>query len=71
MTCVSGKAKLYEIGNDEISLGEAYKKLTLESASKKDIPPVIELIDKVNQDYDSEIIKKLIDYEFIDELKKN
>lgn len=69
-TCEDGKAKLDEIGNDEIALGNAYKKLSLDSSSKSDIPSVIQLIDKVNSDYGSDLVSNLLDAKTIDEMKK-
>jgi len=71
LTCENGKAELYKIGHDETALGEAYKKLSLDSASKADIPAVIALIDTLNYDYSSDFIDNILDSKDVDDMKKS
>lgn len=71
LTCENGKAEIYQIGNDELLLGRAYKKLSVESSDKSDIPEVIRLINVVDVHYDSVLIKRINDAATIDEMKKS
>lgn len=70
LTCDAGKAQLQKTGRDSIKLGESYKKLSSESASKNDISATIGDIDTLNSDYDAEIITKLLSKADIDDAKK-
>ena len=70
LSCMTGKNQLAEIGNDEVSLGQAYKKLGSDSASSDDISATIRLIDEVNSDYRFGIVNKILDTASIDEAKK-
>lgn len=70
LTCEEGKSQIVEFGNSEIALGEAYKKLSSETASEEDINSVIRLIDRVNENYRLEIIAILLDRSDIDEAVK-
>jgi hypothetical protein len=71
LTCEQGKAQLIKIGNDEILLGNAYKKLDTDTANSADISNTIGRIDAVNADYDFEIVKKILDFSQISESKKS
>lgn len=71
MSCEEGKAQLKEVGNDEIALGAAYKKLDTTSNPKTDIPAAIALIDEVNSDYEFEIVTEILDASTVDETKKS
>src|SRR3989339_1614622 len=51
LTCSKGKTQLSKIGEDYIELGQAYKKLGSDSASKDDISKTIKLIDTLNNDF--------------------
>jgi len=70
VTCEEGKNKINEIGNDELSLGKAYKKLDQDSSSLAEIPQVIRLIDKLNADYKSNFVANSLDAEYITESMK-
>lgn len=70
LTCDEGKSQLKELGNDEITLGNAYIKVASDSASEADIQNAINLIDEVNNDYDFEIVTALLDQPAIDESQK-
>lgn len=70
LSCEKGKLQFKKFGDSEITLGEAYKVLSSESASTEDIQSVIWLIDRVNENYSLEIITKLLDYSVIDEAIK-
>ncbi|REG10521.1 hypothetical protein [Pelolinea submarina] len=70
LTCTEGKSQFRKFGDSEIALGKAYKELSSESASTEDIYSAIRLIDEVNENYDLEIIKKLMDNSDIDEAVK-
>lgn len=70
LTCNTAKTQLNRIGNNEISLGKAYAKLTSDAASKDDISLVISLIDKVNADLDLGVTKVFLDSSTIIETKK-
>src|SRR3712207_4681994 len=45
LTCEQGKIQLTELGNSEVALGHAYKKLGSDSASRDDIANTVVLID--------------------------
>lgn len=70
LSCQDGKLQFIEFGESEIALGNAYKVLDTESASTNDILSVISLIDKVNENYELEIINNTLDYSEIDEAIK-
>lgn len=69
-TCQEGKSQLYEVGNDEINLGKAYKKLDQEDADESDISATIPLIDKLNADYELPIVAEILDANTIEESRK-
>lgn len=69
LTCQEGKSEYYTVGSDEISLGKAYVKLTEDNANKTDVSVAIQLIDKVNADFDFPIIVDLSDASVITEFK--
>lgn len=71
LTCDQGKTQIFELGNDEVSLGNSYIKLSSDSASKADITTTIGFIDEVNSDYESGIVKYFLDASKIDETKKS
>jgi hypothetical protein len=70
LSCYQGKTQLEKIGGDALLLGQAYKKLNSDSASKDDISKTIELIDRLNSDYQSKIISSLVDWSDIDDARK-
>lgn len=70
LTCQQGKSQLYEVGNDEVSLGRAYEKLTENNSDRSDVLVVIPLIDKLSSDYNFPIVAKLLDAATIDESRK-
>lgn len=70
LTCEAGKAQLNTAGNNEIALGEAYKKLHSDSATELDMTTTIQRIDTMNADYESELISKILDQAVIEEVKK-
>lgn len=67
LTCLDGKAQLEKFALDNNSLGYAYKKLESDSASEDDISNTIRLIDRLNSDYEFEIITSILDWYIIDE----
>ena len=67
LSCEEGKSQLREFAEGEIALGEAYKVINSESASDADIYAVIRQIDRVNKNYNLEIIISLLDYSERDE----
>ncbi len=71
LSCYQGKSQFKKMGNDEISLGQAYKKLGSDSASKDDISETINLIDKVNSNLELSIVDNVLDRSTIDETKKS
>ena len=70
LTCSEGKTQLLKIGNSEIALGKAYIELDAEDAGVVEMNAVISFIDRLNKDYDLEIIAVLLDPENIDDMKK-
>lgn len=70
LSCEKGKLQMKTLGDNEILLGNAYTVLASETASNKDISLVISLIDKVNENYNFEIVSNMLDYSTIDETKK-
>jgi len=70
LTCYTGKIQISKIGRDEVALGQAYKKLDSESASRDDISKTIELIDIFNSDFDLRIVRNIFTQSEIDEIKK-
>lgn len=70
LSCEEGRFQLKRMGNSEIVLGKGYIALAAESASTEDIVSVIKLIDKYNADLTLEIVKQILDYQTLDEIKK-
>ena len=70
LTCEQGKAQINKMANDEMKLGNAYKKLSNDSSTKEDIPPVIVLIDVMNKDYELSLVTKMMGADFISESKR-
>lgn len=70
LSCEKGKSQLKTLGENEIGLGKAYTVLESETASTDDISKVISLIDKVNENYNFEIVGFILDRSTIDETKK-
>lgn len=71
LSCDTGKNQLSELGKDEVSLGESYKKLDSDSATKADMSATVALIDEVNADYSFEIVSKYLDPSKTEETKKS
>ncbi len=71
LTCEAGKAQLYTTGNDEVSLGNAFKKLATDSATKGDISYTISFLNKLNGDYELGIVSTTSDRATVDEAKKS
>lgn len=69
LSCEKGKSQIKTLGDNEILLGNAYTVLASETASTKDISLVISLIDKVNENYNFEIVSFIFDRSEIDETK--
>lgn len=70
LSCEKGRSQLIKVGNDEIALGKAYIILASESASREDISSVISLIDRLNADFNLDIVSFLLDSQSINETKK-
>lgn len=70
LSCDEGKSQFRQFGEGEIALGQAYQVLSSDSASKDDIRAVIWHLDKMNENYNLEIIVKLMDYADRDEAIK-
>ena len=70
LSCEEGKSQFRRFGESEIALGEAYQALSSESASTQDIYSAIQLIDRVNENYNSEFMITLLDYSDRDEAVK-
>jgi len=70
LSCEEGKSQFKKFGDSEIELGKAYQVLSYESASTVDIYSVIRLIDRVNENYELEIITELLDDSEIDQAIK-
>lgn len=71
LTCQKGKSQLTMLGNDEIALGEAYTKLSSDSATRDDMSKVIKLIDSLNTDFKFEIVTSMLSPQAIDEMRKS
>ncbi len=69
LPCAEGNAQLHKTGQDEVILGESYKKLNSDSASKSDMSSTIQYIDNVNTDYNSGIMTSYLDKAAIDDIK--
>lgn len=70
LSCDEAKEQLNKIGNDSISLGQAYRKLDTDSASEDDISIAIGFTDVINKDYDFEVVKVVFDDPTIEEMQK-
>lgn len=70
LSCDEGKSQLQKFATSEINLGMAYRTLGSESAGEEDILAVINQVDIYNNNYNLEIIQKLVDYADIDEAIK-
>ena len=71
LSCEEGKDQLEELGRDEIDLGNAYIKLSSESATSADITATINILDEVNDNYEFEIVDFILDANTISESKKS
>jgi hypothetical protein len=70
LSCSKGKEQMDKIARDNISLGQAYKKLDTESASKYDVQKTITLIDQLTGSFEFEIFAFIFTQSEIDEMKK-
>jgi len=70
LSCQEGKAQLGILARDYISLGEAYIKLSSDSASEADMSETIRLIDRLNSDFQLEMVSAILDLATIDEIRK-
>ena len=71
LECEEGKDQLEEFGRDEIALGNAYIKLSSDSASRSDITSTISILNEVNLNYNFEIVEFILDSATISENKKS
>jgi hypothetical protein len=69
LSCDLAKEQLEKLGNDLISLGEAYRKLDMDSATKEDISIAVQLTDVYFENYKSPVIELVYDEATITELK--
>ncbi len=67
LSCSEGKRQLKEIGRNSIALGNAYKKLELDSATRKDISITISQIDQITADNQLEMSKQMWNQITLDE----
>lgn len=70
LNCEEGKSQLRSLGNNEVTLGNAYKALESEEAGEDEIYSVIRNIDRLNNDLSLDIVIWMIDSQTLDELKK-
>ena len=70
LTCELGKSQLSKIGDDELALAQAFKRLDSSSATDIDIRETIRLLSRLNVDYDFEIAAVAWGDAIIDEAKK-
>ena len=70
LSCLEAKTQLDKLARDTSSLGQAYMKLGSDSASEDDIAETIRLIDRLNSDYQLEVVSITLDWSTIDETKK-
>lgn len=67
LSCEQGKTQMDELGEREILLGQAYRTLSLDSATDNDISITITRIDGLNSAYNYPIVIKLLDQASIKE----
>jgi hypothetical protein len=67
LSCTEGKNQLNKLAEDTRSLGYAYKKMELDSATESDISEAIKLIDQLNADLRMEMPSNLWDWSVLDE----
>lgn len=70
LSCAEGKRQLEKLAKDSTQLGQAYIKLSSDSASDDDISETIRLLDQQNYDYKFEIVGAILDWSTIDQMKK-
>lgn len=70
LSCDEGKAQLTTVGSSEIALGEAYKVLNSDSATKTDIDTTIARIDTLNTNYRLPVVSSMMDQATIDDIMK-
>ncbi len=70
LSCEEGKNELNTIGNNEIDLGNAYKILDTDKATKNDMSSAIKDIDTLNSDFELGIATALLDQKIIEDTKK-
>lgn len=61
LKCDQGISQLTTFGNTEISVGEIFQKIALETATRAEIATAIAQIDKLNESYSDEIISYLLE----------
>lgn len=59
LSCLEGKNELTTVGDDEITLGNSYKKLDSKSATNYDISTTIAEIDAVDSSYSSGVFTQM------------
>lgn len=70
LSCQSGKMQMKRIGNTSIALGQAYVKLSSDSASRDDILRTISLLDEQNSELQLPILSAVLEWSAIDEERK-
>lgn len=71
MSCSEAKTQINKFGKVEVSLGQSYVKLSLDSASMDDVKETIRLIDEMNSCLQFEIVRVVLNQSAIDEIKNN
>lgn len=69
LSCLAGKNQLIETGNDTVTLGNAYIKLSHDSASETDMSTAIKALDELNDSMDLAINQKTLDRATLDDIK--
>lgn len=68
LTCASGKLQLQKIADAEQATGEAYIKISLDTAVKEDVQALINMLDELNAVYNLEVMKNVYTKAELDEL---
>lgn len=69
LSCAQGKAQLQQYAKYSVDLGNAYKKLSEESAGKAEMRSTVGRIDNLNNSLQLEIVQVLIDAKAIEEIR--
>lgn len=70
LSCQEAKTHLNRVAQTEISLGQAYNRMSSETGTEKDIRTAVGLLEDLNTYWGHQIVRQILDPTIIDEAKK-